>query len=119
MNTREIGKKAEDMAANYLFSKGYDVVVRNWRFKKAEIDLIARKEGILIFVEVKYRSYDHFGAPEISVDEEKERLLLDAGAAYAEHVGHDWAVRFDIVSILKSDSGYRIEHFEDAFFPKE
>ncbi len=117
MNKTEIGKKAEDMAARYLLSKGYIILKRNWRYKKAEIDIIAKQDSVLVFVEVKYRSYEHFGAPENAVDKKKESLLLDAGAAFAEEINHDWAVRFDIISLLKKGMEFQIEHFEDAFFP--
>ena len=114
----EFGKRGEKIAADYLVSKGYTILEKNWRFKKAEIDIIAKdNEGILIFVEVKTRSYTYFGEPEAFVDEKKKSLLLDAASQYMDEVGYEWAIRFDIIGIVidKSDN-VSISHFEDAFF---
>lgn len=117
MNNREIGDLAEGIAEKHLINLGYEILERNWRFKRAEVDIIAKIDKTLIFIEVKYRSYDYFGPPEIAVTKKKENLLLDAGAAYAESINHDWAVRFDIIAIVKKGDKYDIKHYEDAFFP--
>ena len=118
MDNSIIGKKGEFYAEQLLIKKGYTIKARNWRFKRAEIDLIAEKEDLLVFVEVKARSYSFYGAPEQSIDEKKEGLIIDAAQRYMEEIGHSWEIRFDIISIILSKSLEinKIEHFEDAFF---
>lgn len=116
--TREIGARAEQSAMEYLQKQGYEILERNWRFSRAEIDLIARDGDILVFVEVKYRSYDWYGPPEVSVDADKEHMIIDAAQRYMEKIGHEWEIRFDIVSILMAPEGkgHSLNHFKDAFF---
>jgi len=113
-----IGKFGEEIAVSFLRINGYLIVERNWRFKRAEIDIIAQKETTLIFVEVKYRSYDFFGAPEESIQETKESLIADAAAHFMEHKEWPGECRFDIISIIRdSTKTCEIRHFSDAFFP--
>jgi len=113
----ETGKKGEKLAAELLISKGYQVLETNWRFSRAEIDIIAKKEEILVFVEVKTRSSDYFGQPEEFIDSKKEKLIADAASEYMKQVGHEWECRFDFISIILTGPSYRIKHIEDAFFP--
>ena len=118
MNNSIIGKKGEFYAEQMLIKKGYAIKERNWRFKKAEIDLIVEKENLLVFVEVKALTYDYYGAPEQAVDAKKEALIIDAAQRYMEKIDYSWEIRFDIISIILSKSleVNKIEHFEDAFF---
>lgn len=113
-----IGKLGEDTAATYLLNLGYAILERNWRFSKAEIDIIAKDQNILIFVEVKAKSYTYFGDPEDSISIYKENLIFDAATQYMQTIGHDWEIRFDIISIIfDKDKKPTITHFKDAFFP--
>lgn len=118
LNNREIGDIGERMARNHLVLEDYKILESNWRFKRAEIDLIARKDDIIIFIEVKTRSYTYFGQPEEAISPKKEALIMDAAQRYMEKIGHNWAIRFDIISVLLDKSGelIKLEHFEDAFF---
>lgn len=105
-------------ARNLLKTKGYTILEANWRFHRAEVDLIAKDGEILVFVEVKTRSSDAFGKPEAFVDARKQRFLTEAASAYMEQIGHDWEIRFDVVSVLANPGReVLLEHFEDAFFP--
>lgn len=114
----EIGKAGEIAARNFLENKGYTVLEANWRFHRAEVDLIAKDGNILVFVEVKTRSSEAFGKPESFVDARKQRFLAEAASAYMEQIGHNWEIRFDIVSVLLEPGAEALlEHFEDAFFP--
>ena len=114
----ELGQLGEQLAANFLQANGYTILARNWRVNRVEIDIIAELNDTLIFVEVKTRSSDFFGAPETAVTKRKKRLLAAAASAYMEQSGHDWAIRFDIISIvLQLGEAPKLEHFEDAFFP--
>lgn len=114
----ETGKKGEEIAAQFLQEKGLEILEINWRHGRAEVDIIARNGKVLVFVEVKTRSYDFFGKPEEFVNKTKTRLMANAAAAYMKANHHDWAIRFDIVSILmKNENEWTVEHFRDAFFP--
>ncbi len=114
----QIGKAGEQLAARFLIEKGYTILERNWRFSKAEVDLIAKDGDSLVFVEVKTRSTDYFGKPEEFVSPQKERLLAEAASVYMEQIGHQWAIRFDLISVIyRHEQDFTIEHLEDAFFP--
>ncbi len=114
----ETGKRGEEIAESLLREKGFTILETNWRHKRLEVDLIAKDGNVLVFVEVKTRSYDYFGKPEEFVDKKKERHLARAAAEYMRQTGHDWAIRFDVVSvILKNENAWEAEHIRDAFFP--
>ncbi len=115
---QQLGRIGESVARTFLEQKGWQILECNWRWRRAEIDLIAKDGDTLVFVEVKTRSTDLFGQPELAITPRKERLLADAASAYMEQCGHDWAVRFDVISVVyHSDRPHDIAHFEDAFFP--
>ena len=86
----ETGKKGEKLALDHLKSKGYEILESNWRFSRAEIDIIAKIDDILIFVEVKTRSSEFFGQPEEFIDHKKDKLVADAASEYMKQVGHEW-----------------------------
>ncbi len=112
------GVWGEGLAVALLEQSGMVILERNWRYKRAEIDIIAREDKILVFVEVKTRAYSDFGLPEEMVNKRKRQLLIDAGMAYMRSVGHEWEIRFDIVSVLGEPGKLvEIKHFRDAFFP--
>lgn len=111
----ELGKQGEEMAVAYLLEQGYEIVARNFRYQKAEVDIIARKEGILAVVEVKTRSTPDFGDPSQFLKRRQIQLLISAIDYFVNDHELDVDVRFDIVAIVKNDSGTRVEHMEDAF----
>lgn len=113
-NTR-LGKEGEDAAEAYLKAKGYQVLERNYRYRRAEVDVIACKEKVLVLVEVKTRSTHLFGYPEEAVSAAKEKMLLSAADHYIEETNWQHDVRFDIISILWQQGKPQIWHFEDAF----
>ncbi len=119
MKTVELGHKGEALARRFLRDKGYRIETSNWRFKRAEIDIIARApDDTLVFVEVKTRSTNAFGEPEVAVDDRKKALLAAAAAAYMDAHNHQWAFRFDIISIVWRAKGqFHLRHYEDVFFP--
>ena len=115
---RKHGQWGEDLAAEYLIKEGLTVSARNWRYKRAEIDIIAWEGDILVFVEVKVRDSISYGRPEEMVNHRKQRFLIDAGMAYMRAVDHQWEIRFDIIAITgRPDQVREIKHFRDAFFP--
>lgn len=80
----ELGVKGEILALEYLQSKDYTILEINWRFKRAEIDIIAKQQHTIVFVEVKTRSSDYFGFPETAVDESKQKLMALAAEEFME-----------------------------------
>ncbi len=112
----ELGTEGEQIAVDYLIKKGYKIKERNWRFKKAEIDIIAQLEKILIAVEVKTRSTDDFGDPQDFLKPKQKNLLIGAMDEYVVSKDLDVEVRFDVIGIIKNQKETKIEHFEDAFF---
>jgi len=112
----DLGVLGEDLAVEYLQKNKYKIVERNWRLKKAEVDIIALKESVLAVVEVKTRSSDYFGNPQDFVNQKKIKLLTEAINEYVISRDLDVQVRFDIVAITKNKNNYNIEHLEDAFF---
>ena len=93
------GNQGEALAATWLAQNGYRVLHQNWRHSRWEVDIIAEKDGILHFVEVKTRRSKRFGEPEESVDRAKIRYLLKAGAHY-QYAHPQWKrVQYDVLSI--------------------
>jgi putative endonuclease len=112
----ELGELGEDLAVEELEKNGYEIVERNWRFKKAEIDIIARKNEVLAIVEVKTRSSDYFGDPQDFVNTKKIKMLVEAVNEYVNSKDLEVEVRFDIIDIIINKNKLTIEHLEDAFF---
>ena len=104
------------MAVAFLKQKGYEIVEQNWKFQKAEIDIIAKKDAILVVVEVKTRSKLDFGLPQEFVKSRKIQLLLKAVNEYVILEDIECDVRFDIIAIHKEEGCFNIEHYEDAFY---
>lgn len=112
----ELGKIGEQLAVDFLLKNGYEILDRNWRFQKAEIDILASKNNILAVVEVKTRSSLDFGLPQDFVNPKKIQLLLKAVNSYINDREIDFEIRFDIIAIHKTTESTVIEHLEDAFF---
>ncbi len=115
---KSTGEYGESQAAQYLRSKGYVIWEQSWRWKNAEVDIIAKQNDILSFIEVKTRSSDYFGHPAEMVSLAQMNRIADAANAYM--IEHDYGgeIRFDIISLVRSSNDrWKIEHFEDVFFP--
>ena len=117
MSTTERGRRGEDLAVQALEAHGYVVIDRNWRCAAGEIDLVARDSETWVFVEVKSRQGEDFGAPEEAVTAAKQGRLLQASLAYL--VGHglgDVQWRIDVVALVLSPSGRvkRLSIYRDA-----
>jgi putative endonuclease len=97
---------------------GFKVIARNFKpGQDSEIDIVARLDDLLVFVEVKTLSSTEHSAPERAVGTEKEKHIIRAARAFATHAEIDWSkVRFDIISIVMGDSP-SISHYENAFAP--
>ncbi len=111
---KQTGQRGEDLAVELLENDGYTIQERNYRFKRAEIDIIAKKRGMLVFVEVKSRKSNVFGYPESFVDDKQADRITEAAEEYMYQINWLKNVRFDIISI-ETGSGLKITHFKDAF----
>ena len=112
----DFGRLGEKMAADYLQEKGYTIRQKNYRYQKAEIDILAEKEGILAVVEVKARSSDNLQEIAETVNQKKIGLLTSAADHYVNEKELDLEVRFDIITLLKKGQGFQLEHIKDAFY---
>jgi len=112
----EFGEEGEEIAARFLVEKGYRIREKNYRYRKAEIDIIAQKDDILAIVEVRARSTDHIIPIADTVNPKKIQLLIKGANHYVTSRGLDVEVRFDIITILKNEMDFKIEHLESAFY---
>lgn len=112
----DFGNAAEDLAVEFLVKKEYHILCRNYRFQKAEIDIIAQKDAQIIIVEVKARGTDIFLEPHEAVTKKKIKLLVTAADEFMREMHREENVRFDIISVLPNRDGIlEIMHIEDAF----
>lgn len=114
--TKVIGDYGEQLAADMLKDKGYKIVASNYRYKRSEIDIIAEKDGTLVFVEVKTRKNASFGYPEDFVNEKKAEMIIAAAENYIFENKWKKNIRFDIISVIMGKEGNEIVHFKDAFY---
>ena len=103
----ELGNQGEQLAVEFLQKNNYQILERNWRFKKAEVDIIAIKNEILAVIEVKTRSSNYFGNPQDFVNQKKIQLLVEAINEYVISKEIDVEVRFDIIAILKNKNDFK------------
>jgi putative endonuclease len=106
------GKSGEVQAENLLIKKGFEILERNYRYKRSEIDLIVRKSDWLVFVEVRMRTSSAFGYPEQTISPNKRKKIMEGAAQYLVETNWPGNVRYDVVAIRKNE----ITHFEDAFY---
>ena len=113
-----LGRHGEDLAHRYLQKAGYMVVARNYRAgADSEIDIVARKNDLVVFVEVKSRRTAEFGSPERAIDEKKHKNIIRGARAFTTRGAIDWStVRFDVISVVFSDPP-TVLHQQDAFYP--
>ncbi len=112
----DLGKEGEQLAIQLLLSKGYIILEKNYRYLKAEIDIIAQIEDTVVVVEVKTRSTPDFGNPQDFVKPKQIQQLVKAIDQYITTNDFDVEIRFDIIAIVKNKRGVQIEHLEDAFY---
>ncbi|MEX0275722.1 MAG: YraN family protein [Flavobacteriaceae bacterium] len=112
----ELGKEGERLAAAHLVKKGYQIHYKNYRYLKAEIDIIAQKGEVLAIVEVRSRSTDFVENISETITQKKIWLLTMAADHYVTDQDMDVEVRFDVITILKNQGRLELEHVEDAFY---
>jgi putative endonuclease len=119
MNAKELGEKGEELAAELLSKKGYEIVERNYRFGHGEIDIIAKdpKDGYTVFVEVKARQNLEFGEPEFAITKSKQKQIKKMAELYLyDKEITEIDCRFDVVAILfRGKIRPIVNHYENAF----
>ena len=111
-----LGEKGEDLASHYLRKKGYKVIARNYTTHLGEIDIIAEKNNVVVFVEVKTRSNINFGYPFEAVNQRKKQKLKKVALLYLKRFPSPYPVRFDVLSIILSENNAPvIKHITNAF----
>ena len=112
---KEIGRKGEALAVEYLINKGFIILERNYRYGRLEIDIIGQIENTIVFVEVKTRRSKRYGYPEEAVDDKKTDHILSCADHFIYQNQWNGDIRFDIISIILKPE-ISIEHIEDAFY---
>ena len=118
MNINQLkGNQGEELAANYLFKKGYTILERNWRFRHWEVDIIASKDRFLHFIEVKTRHSLRFGRPEESITRDKMSNLRNAAEEY-QYLHPEWKfIQFDVLAItIINEEVKEVLMIEDVYF---
>jgi putative endonuclease len=119
VTTKKIGEQGEEIAVELLTSKGYDIIERNYRYGKGEIDIIAfdHMKNYIVFVEVKSRQNLEFGSPEYAITKNKIRQVRRIAEAYLyEKEIKDTDCRFDVISVLfRNKIKPIVNHYENAF----
>jgi len=113
----ETGHAGEKLAIGFLKKEGFSILNTNWRFRKAEVDIIAEKGNEIIFIEVKTRSTANFGEPELFVNKKKQQLMVLAANEYMQQKNENYEARFDVIGIILSNGKFEIHHIEEAFYP--
>ncbi|NCC73701.1 MAG: YraN family protein [Sphingobacteriia bacterium] len=113
----ETGNIGEQLAEKYLRGLGYEILERNWRSGKNEIDIIAKDGQFLVIAEVKTRKSNYFGEPEEFVNRAKQHALITAANNYIVKKNLDLEARFDIISVIFTGSSYTVKQIKDAFYP--
>ncbi len=112
-----IGQQGENLALNYLENKGYKIIERNYRYGRGEIDIIAEKDQLLIFIEVKTKKFGDFGDPIYWITRKKQRQIGTVAKGYLfERNITDRDCRFDVITLTWEEGAWKIDHIEDAFW---
>lgn len=112
---QKLGARGEAIACDYLQKKGYSIVTRNWRTKLGEIDIVAKRDGVFVFVEVKTRGGTGYGYPEEAITAEKRQRMERVAELYCLATRASGMRRLDTIAIILSDVGEpEITHFENV-----
>lgn len=111
-----LGRQGEAAAASFLIQNDYKILEQNYRYLKAEVDIIATKKNFLIAVEIKTRSNDFFGTPETFLKPKQQQRIVTAIDHYIKQKKLNVEVRFDVISILKKSGKLQINHIKNAFY---
>lgn len=113
----ELGRRAERAAERFLTRRGLRTIVRNYRTRVGEIDLVMADSGETVFVEVRYRTRTDFGDGAATVDYNKQTRLVRAARHYLRRQTDDAPCRFDVISVTRTHYRLRFEWIRSAFTP--
>lgn len=113
---KELGKKGEELAANFLKEKGYVIHSRNYRYNRAEVDIVAEQNGMLVAVEVKTRVSPYLSDPALLVPRSKQKQIILATDDFVKQNFPDKETRFDIIVVVTNEKYTTIDHVVDAFY---
>jgi len=115
-DTHALGKKAEELAEQFLIQNGYTILHRNWRRRTGELDIVAEEAGVIAFVEVKARRSHQYGEPVESVDARKQRQIAKTALLYLAEYGLDSCdCRFDVVTVEYHNRVPYLSLYRNAF----
>ncbi len=113
---KEFGVFAEKLAEDYYLKQGYEILCMNFRTRQGEIDVIAKKDNMLVFVEVKARTENSIATPAEFVTYKKQQKIILAAKAYLAKIKDNTSfVRFDVMEIIKKANDYKLNCIENAF----
>jgi putative endonuclease len=112
----KLGKLGEEKALNYLLHKNYKLIVQNYSSSLGEIDLIALNGKYIVFIEVKTRSTDNFGPPQLAVNYRKQQKIREIAQFFLLNNNYSkYQIRFDVIAVSLIKDNTHIEHFINAF----
>lgn len=111
----DTGREGEELAAAWLSSHGFEIIKRNWRYSRYEIDIIASKKDCIHFIEVKTRKSSAYGFPEEQVSKSKLKKMLASGAEYLYQFGAWDKVRYDILAVSIHEPESEFLFIEDVY----
>ena len=112
----DFGNLAEDLAVEYLEKNNYRIIARNFRYQKAEIDIVAEFDDLIVVTEVKARSYNTLIEPQEAVTKKKIKSIVMCTDFFMQDRTIDKEVRFDIITVLPDEKGVmQLTHIQDAF----
>ena len=118
MTNQEIGILGENAATDLLIKKGYAILERNYRVNHLEVDIIALKDGVIVFVEVKTRAADFLVAPQDAVNNRKQKFIINAANGYMRRHHRTEEARLDVITVLHKDGIVTdVSHIENAYYP--
>jgi len=112
-----LGPEGEETAIRHLTDKGYVIRHHNWRQGHKEIDIVAEKDNMIIFVEVKARKGNYYLHPRDAVTDKKQKMIIYAAETYVNIYNIDKECRFDVITVISDGKTYEVEHIENAFYP--
>ena len=114
--SKKVGDYGELLSRKYLIDKGYNILTTNYRTKLGEIDIVAQKNDVVSFVEVKTRKSVPFGLPREAVNYRKQMTLYKLAEQYIQHKKlEDVVFRFDVMEVQWLQDSFHINHIENAF----
>ena len=116
MERKLLGLKGEELAKDYFVGNGFKILEQNYRYGRAEIDIICEKNNKVIFCEVKTRSVPTISEITDQISPRKEELYYETATHYLDQHEIDKELQFDLVSIAYNGYSSHLEHYPDAFY---